>query len=79
MGREPGRFASSTRSCSESSLLILRNCVCGDSGTLWRRVVDGDVRAVRFPASGEDDEGGNGCEMAFCPVITVPSFNPAEI
>lgn len=81
VGKEPGKLASSTRSCSESSLLMRRVCVCGDTGTESKTVVDGEVKAVGFADDWMEDEEmeGNGCEIAFWPVITLPSSSPAEI
>ena len=43
VGSEPGRLASSTRSCSESSFEMRRVCVCGESGAASRVVVEGEV------------------------------------
>ena len=48
VGSEPGRLASSTRSCSESSFEMRRVCVCGDSGKVSSVVVEGEVREVGF-------------------------------
>lgn len=80
VGREPGRLASSTRSCSESSFEIRRVCVRGDSGTESRTVVEGEVRAVGLADDwSEEEEVGSGWEMAFWPVITLPSSSPAEM
>lgn len=78
VGREPGRFASSTRSCSDNSFEMRRFSLCGDSGTVSRAVVEGDVSAVGLDWS-EEGLVGRGCEMAFWPVMIVPSWRPAEM
>ena len=56
-----------------------RGCVRSGSGTLSRVVAEAeaDVGAVGFV--GLMEEAGRGCEMAFWPVITVPSSRPADM
>ena len=74
LGREPGRLASSTRSWSWLwDGLIVRGRGVMD---LWV-VSNGFGIGVAVPGGGAD--GADGCEMAFWPVMTVPSARPAEI
>lgn len=61
-------------------------CVWGLSETVSKVVVEGEVRDVGFvwtwrPEEEVDAEAdvGRGWEIAFWPVITVPSSRPAEI
>lgn len=79
-GREPGRLASSTRSCAESSLLKRRVSVMGLSGRLSSATCAAWEEAARERGLVVvSAEGADGCEMAFCPVMMVPSSRPAEM
>lgn len=60
VGNDPGRLASSTRSCSESSFEMRRVSVVGLSGTVSRTVVDGDARAVGSAAGCTELDVGKG-------------------
>lgn len=74
-GREPGRLASSTRSCAESSFEWRRSVLRGLSGTVSRA---GAAPVAEWVVAG-GAEVAEGCEMAFCPVMMVPSSSPAEM
>lgn len=53
--------------------------VRGDSGTVSRVVVDGEVSEVGLARDWIEEVVGRGWEMAFWPVITIPSSRPAEM
>lgn len=71
VGREPGRLASSTRSWALSSL---ERREVGETGLSGGAEWEGSVVVEKTSA-----EGAEGWEMAFWPVITVPSSKPADM
>lgn len=75
VGKEPGRFASSTRSCADNSLDSRRPVLRGLSGIV---LISAAAPVVEYDTNGGAD-GAEGWDMAFWPVMTVPSCRPAEI
>lgn len=64
VGREPGRLASSTRSCRESSLEMRRSSVIGLSTSSSAKDSAAPVAECEFEV-GEREDGAEGWEMEF--------------